>query len=151
MNLQILITLYQRDLEKLKKEILAYTNEKDLWKKVDGINNSAGNLALHLIGNLNYFIGATLGNTGFVRDREAEFSSIDVPKKQLLEDIEEVSKIVGEALTNLPLERLTQTYPVQLRGQDYPVDTVLIQMLTHLSYHLGQVNYHRRIFSDTTT
>ncbi len=147
MTLETLIAIYQRDLDKLKEEIEAYTNEQDIWKVVDGISNSAGTLALHLIGNLNHFIGATLGNTGYVRDREAEFSLRNVPRKKLVDDIDETHQMMGEVLTNLPIERLTKTYPLPWREKEVSVDFMLIHLLSHLSYHLGQVNYHRRILA----
>lgn len=147
MTLETLIAIYQRDLDKLKEEIEAYKNEQDIWKVVDGISNSAGTLALHLIGNLNHFIGATLGNTGYVRDREAEFSLRNVPRKKLVGDIEETHQMMGEVLTNLPIERLTKTYPLPWREKEVSVDFMLIHLLSHLSYHLGQVNYHRRILA----
>ena len=82
---QSLSQIFTRDLTKLKGELSAYTNEADLWKVTDGISNSAGNLTLHLLGNLNHFMGATLGNTGYVRNRDAEFALKDVPREQLLE------------------------------------------------------------------
>jgi hypothetical protein len=147
MTLETLIAIYQRDLDKLKEEIEAYTNEQDIWKVVDGISNSAGTLALHLIGNLNHFIGATLGNTGYVRDREAEFSLRNVPRKKLVDDIDETRQMMGEVLTNLPIERVAKTYPLPWREKAVSVDFMLIHLLSHFSYHLGQVNYHRRILA----
>lgn len=147
MNLQTLISIYQRDLAKLKEEILAYNNEQDLWKKVEGTHNPGGNLALHLIGNLNHFIGTALGNTDYVRDREAEFASKDIPSKQIAEDIEATSQMIEQTLTNLPVERLTKDYPLGFRDQVFPVDYMLLHFLVHLNYHLGQVNYHRRFVS----
>ena len=71
--LQTLSSFFRKDLSKLIGEIDLYKNETDLWKIKDGISNSGGNLTLHLIGNLNHFIGATLGNTGYVRERDKEF------------------------------------------------------------------------------
>ena len=113
-----------------------------------GIANSGGNLTLHLIGNLNYFIGTVLGETGFVRDREAEFASSDVPRKQIVEDIAATSAMLEQTLTNLPIERLTKDYPIEFNQQVFSIDTMLMYFLTHLSYHLGQINYHRRIISE---
>ncbi|EAY31503.1 DinB family protein [Microscilla marina] len=147
MTLETLISIYQRDLDKLKEEILAYPHEQDIWKTADGISNSGGTLALHLIGNLNHFIGASLGNTGYVRDREAEFALRDVPRQKVIADIDEIKQIVGETLTNLPLARLTKAYPLPWRDKEVSVDFMLIHLLSHLGYHLGQVNYHRRILS----
>lgn len=80
-------SLYSRDLNKLKTEIEAYQNEENLWKTDKNIANSAGNLTLHLVGNLNHFIGAQLGNTGYIRHRELEFSLKDIPQAELTEKL----------------------------------------------------------------
>ncbi len=63
---QTLIKLFKKDLNALKQEVAAYTNEANLWVLDDDIKNSAGNLCLHLVGNLNHFIGATMGDTGAI-------------------------------------------------------------------------------------
>jgi hypothetical protein len=81
-------SLFNRDLNKLKTEIEAYQKEENLWKIDKNIANSAGNLTLHLVGNINHFIGAQLGNTGYVRHRELEFSLNDVPRAELIEKLE---------------------------------------------------------------
>ncbi len=67
---ELLSEFFERDIIKLKEEIVLYKDETNLWKVENKISNSAGNLCLHLIGNLNHFIGATVGNTGYVRQRE---------------------------------------------------------------------------------
>ena len=71
-----LAKLYERDLNKLKDEIAAYRGDADLWVAAQGTANSAGNLCQHLTGNLKHFIGAILGESDYVRDRDAEFSAI---------------------------------------------------------------------------
>ncbi len=76
-----LIEIFERDLLKLKEEISLYKDENNLWVTEKQISNAAGNLTLHLIGNLNHFIGATLGHTGYVREREKEFSTKNIPLK----------------------------------------------------------------------
>lgn len=142
---QSLSQIFTRDLTKLKGELSAYTNEADLWKVTDGISNSAGNLTLHLIGNLNHFIGATLGNTGYVRNRDAEFALKDVPREQLLADIDAVIAVVTNTLAQLPAEDLEKEFPLELGGNRYPTEVFLLNLLSHLNYHLGQINYHRRL------
>ena len=76
-----LLQLFQRDLEKLKTEISSYKDEKKIWVISGEVKNSAGNLCLHLCGNLQHFIGAVLGNSGYVRNRDAEFTRKNVPVK----------------------------------------------------------------------
>jgi len=144
---QSLSQIFTRDLTKLKGELSAYTNEADLWKVTDGISNSAGNLTLHLLGNLNHFMGATLGNTGYVRNRDAEFALKDVPREQLLADIDAVIVTVTSTLANLPNEDLEKEFPLELAGKRFPTGTFLVHLYGHLSYHLGQINYHRRLLT----
>src|SRR5437764_673264 len=77
-----------RDLRALRREVEAFADERDLWRVPPGIGNSAGTLALHLAGNIRHYIGAVLGGTGYVRDRDAEFALRDVPRTDLLADID---------------------------------------------------------------
>lgn len=144
---QSLSLIFTRDLTKLKDELNAYTNEADLWKLADGISNSAGNLTLHLIGNLNHFMGATLGNTGYVRNRDAEFALKDVPREKLLADIDAVIAVVNTTLAQLPDEDLVKEFPLEVGGKRFPTGTFLLHLYGHLTYHLGQINYHRRLLT----
>jgi uncharacterized damage-inducible protein DinB len=143
----VLIQIYERDLSKLKEEIEEYRNDADLWKTVDGIANSGGNLCLHVTGGLQYLIGAVLGGTGFVRDREAEFAVKNVPREQLLGRIDATIDAVTSTIAKLTAADMEKTYPLNIL--DYPTTTefFLTHLTTHLNYHLGQVNYHRRLLS----
>ncbi len=140
--------IFERDLRQLKQEISLYNQESDLWVVEKEIANSAGNLCLHLIGNLNHFIGAVLGHTGYVRDRDNEFAAKDVPREQLLRQIEETIDVVTDALRGLPDAHFEQDFPVEKRGQIVKTDFMLLHLLGHLSYHLGQINYHRRLVGE---
>lgn len=140
-----LIPLYERDLNKLKQEIQSYESEEKLWKVSGSINNSAGNLCLHLTGNLRHFIGTILGKTDFVRNREAEFSSRNIPQSQLIKDIESTVVVIKEVLPQLTEEQLAQEYPIQVFGYPMTNSYFLIHLAMHLDYHLGQINYHRRL------
>jgi uncharacterized damage-inducible protein DinB len=139
--------LLGRDLKRLQQELAAYEDETLLWKTVDGIVNSAGNLCLHLIGNLNTYIGATLGNTGYIRDRDLEFSAKNIPRVWMLENIDQLLLIIKETFEKISDEQLQLMYPSEVLG--YPMTTLyfLLHLQTHLNYHLGQINYHRRILS----
>lgn len=145
---ETLIQLYERDLERLKSEIGQYTDEADLWKTSGDITNSGGNLTLHLIGNLKHFIGAVLGGSGFVRDRDAEFSSGAVDRGILLTQIDATVEVVKSTLTKLTDEDLAKTYPIEVFGHPMTTEFFLIHLTTHLNYHLGQINYHRRFLSE---
>jgi uncharacterized damage-inducible protein DinB len=145
MTTDILKPLFARDLQRLKTEIAAYTNEALLWHTEKGIANSAGNLCLHLIGNLNTYLGAVLGNTGYVRQRELEFSLKDVPRAELLEKLDATAKVVNEVLDKLKPADLEKEYPMQVFEQPLTTAQFLAHLTTHLAYHLGQINYHRRL------
>ncbi len=138
-------SLYNRDLNKLKTELEAYQSEESLWKTDKNIANSAGNLALHLVGNLNHFIGTHLGNTGYVRQRDLEFSSKDIPKAELIEKVKNTTTMIDSVLSQLSDEDLKKEYPLVVFESAMTTDYFLIHLLAHLDYHLGQINYHRRL------
>ena len=140
-----LITIFERDLYKLKQEVAAFQSEENLWKTTGNVTNSAGNLALHLTGNLNHYVGHLLGNTGYVRDRASEFGSKLIPSEELISGIDQVSETVTQTLRNLHEEDLSRPYPEQVFGYEMTTSFMLIHLSTHLSYHLGQINYLRRV------
>jgi len=137
--------LFDRDLDKLKDEISKYKQEKFLWAVKKNISNSAGNLTLHIIGNLNYFIGGVLGNNGYVRDRDAEFSKKDVPVNDLLQSIDEVKTTIYNTLEGISEEQLQDNFPINVFGYEMTTLFFLIHLHSHLTYHIGQINYHRRL------
>ena len=145
---ETLIQLYARDLDKLKTEVEQYADEADLWKISGDITNSAGNLTLHLIGNLKHFIGAVLGNSGFVRDRDAEFSTGGVSREELLAEIDATASVVKSTLERLTDEDLAKTYGIEVFGHPMTTEFFLVHLTTHLNYHLGQINYHRRLLAE---
>jgi uncharacterized damage-inducible protein DinB len=142
---QVLKTLYNRDLDRLRKEIELYSTESKIWCIEKGITNSAGNLCLHLVGNLNTYIGKELGSTGYVRNREQEFSLKDVPRNELLKMIDGTKEMVESTLDGLSSQQLLDEYPVLVYETKMPTGAFLTYLTTHLSYHLGQINYHRRL------
>lgn len=142
---QTLLEFFERDLIRLKEEINLYRDENSLWIVKGAISNSAGNLCLHLIGNLNHFIGATLGNTGFVRDRDSEFSLKNIPRNKLIEEIENTTKIVMETINKIPDDDFEKKFPLEKHGKEITTENMLIHLLGHFNYHLGQINYHRRL------
>jgi uncharacterized damage-inducible protein DinB len=139
--------LFARDLQKLQKEIEAYDDESVIWQTIKGINNSAGNLCLHLLGNLNTYIGSVLGNTGYIRNREQEFSLKNIPKAVLLEEIDKVKTIIENTFDSLTEDELSENYPDEVLGFPMSTHQFLIHLIGHLNYHLGQINYHRRILT----
>jgi len=142
---ETLIQLFERDLSKLIQELEAYNIESNMWLSKDSINNSAGNLALHIVGNLNAFIGAEIGNTGYIRQRELEFSLKDVPRSEIIAQIMDTQIMIKETLTKVTDEDLQKEYPKVVFKATMATEYFLIHLSTHLTYHLGQINYHRRL------
>jgi uncharacterized damage-inducible protein DinB len=142
---QSLKTLFHRELNKLKQEIELYKEENKLWIIKNGIANSGGNLCLHLIGNLNTYIGKELGGTGYIRNRDLEFSQKDIPRDELLKKIDETIGVVEKTLDTVTNQQLEEEYPAVVFAEKMTTGFFLIHLLAHLTYHLGQINYHRRL------
>jgi len=147
MMLEFISGIITRDLRSLRKEIEAYRDERDLWQTAPGITNSAGTLALHLAGNLQYHIGALLGGSGYVRDRNAEFELRDVHRDELLRRIDAAAAAVEQTLARLTDRDLERPYPQAVGGVDTTTGDFLLHLAVHLTYHLGQIDYHRRILT----
>lgn len=145
MIIESLKSLYSRDLNKLKTEIESYRHESSIWKTDKNIANSAGNLCLHLVGNLNTYFGTELGKTGYIRNRELEFSLKDVPRAELIEKVVATLSMVDDVLNSLTSEDLEKEYPLVIFEDKMTTGYFLIHLITHLDYHLGQINYHRRL------
>jgi len=145
MLLETLIQLFERDLNKLINEINLYKEEENIWLVKNGISNPGGNLCLHLLGNLNFFIGTTLGNTGYSRDRDAEFSSKNIPREQLISSVQQTIPVVCGTIGKLTETDMAKEFPLEINAKKTSTAHILVHLLSHLSYHLGQINYHRRI------
>lgn len=142
---ETLLKLFDRDLLRLEEEINLYSTDESIWRVSGTIKNTAGNLCLHLCGNLQHFIGKNLGRITYVRDRENEFAAKGISKADLIAEVQKTRQTVRESLETLKPSVLETEYPEKINDQ--PVTTVyfLIHLTAHLSYHLGQINYHRRI------
>jgi uncharacterized damage-inducible protein DinB len=145
MSIETIKKLFNRDLQRLRVEIEQYETESDIWKTGGSISNSAGNLCLHLVGNLNTYIGRELGSTGYIRNRELEFSAKDVPRKELIQMVDDTISMVNQTLDALNDEILDTEYPILVFEQPTSTEYLLVHLTTHLTYHLGQINYHRRL------
>jgi uncharacterized damage-inducible protein DinB len=146
--IDVLRALFRRDLRRLTTEVEAYRDERALWRTDAAVRNSAGNLCLHLVGNLNTYIGAVLGKTDYVRDRDAEFSAKDVPRADLIRSVEATAFVVDAALARLTDAELEQEFPLLVFAEKTTTQFLLVHLATHLAYHLGQINYHRRFFDE---
>ena len=143
--------LVNRELAALRDELLAYPDEAMIWARSGGTPNSAGTLTLHLVGNLRWYIGAQYGATGYVRDRDKEFSQRDVPRDELLRLIAAAADEVTRTFATVDPAVLDRPYPIDVAGQQCPADRYLLHLIVHLGYHLGQVDYHRRVVTGSPT
>jgi uncharacterized damage-inducible protein DinB len=141
--------IFERELNKLAEEIKLYTPEASIWEVKEGIKNSGGNLCLHICGNLQHFIGTVLCNTGYVRNRDKEFSDKNIPVAELLKEIETTKKAVVKTLESIPDEDLDKEYtdlPPHLDWKEKITKFYfLAHLIAHMDYHIGQINYHRRM------
>ncbi|MBV9214936.1 MAG: DinB family protein [Acidobacteria bacterium] len=143
----ILIEIYERDLEKLKAQIEAYPDEDSLWKTDGQILNSAGNLCLHLNGNLQHFFGAVIGGTGYQRDRDLEFKDTRVSREKLLAGIVAARESVVETLMKMTPVDYEKTYPIEVYGKPMTTGFFFVTLSSHFNWHLGQIDYHRRLLA----
>ena len=134
-----------RELKALRREVESYPSDADLWEGAPGITNPGGNLVLHLAGNIQYFLGAVLGGTGYKRYRDAEFGSRDVARADLLREIDGAIAAVEKGLGRVKDADLGNPFPEAVGGVTPTTGAFLAHLAVHLGYHLGQVDYHRRI------
>jgi len=148
MNKNELITFFESDLNNLITEIGLYKNEENIWRIEKSISNSAGNLTMHLIGNLHTFIGKEIGKTNYVRNRELEFTQKKVPRIELINSINATLDMVKKSLLSITNEELKNDYPILKFSKVETNEYLLVHLIKHLTYHLGQINYHRRLIDE---
>jgi uncharacterized damage-inducible protein DinB len=137
--------ILDRDLRGLRRELEAYPDDRAIWAVFPGLPNAAGTLTLHICGNLQHYVGAMLGGTGYRRDRPAEFARRDVPRPELLREIERARAAVRSTLERLDAAELDREYPEPFSGVCIRTGELLVHLCAHLTYHLGQLDVHRRI------
>lgn len=140
-----------RELRGMKNELLAYQDEGDIWRSVPGLPNTAGTVALHVAGNLQHFVGAQLGKSGYVRDREAEFGRRDVPVSEMVKELDRTVAALDAAFAKLEEEAMDRPFPQEIAGVRPTVGEFLVHLVAHLAYHLGQIDYHRRCVTEDDT
>lgn len=145
MQMQTFLHFFQRDIDKLIAEIESFPSEESLWLTGGDVINPAGTLGLHMAGNLQHFFGAVMGGTGYVRNRDLEFSARGVPKREIVAGLETARKVVSDVLGNMKDAQLEEVFPSGHFGENRSTLHALLHLLLHLSYHLGQVNYLRRL------
>jgi hypothetical protein len=146
-GLEWISLLLTRELSAFSRELELFEDEALIWATSPGISNPAGTLTLHVCGNLRHYVGAVLGNTGYVRDRDLEFSARDIPRSLLQAHLAETIEVVRTVLADLPGQRLRADYPDILGGPRLSTGLFLLHLTTHLAFHLGQAGYLRRILT----
>jgi uncharacterized damage-inducible protein DinB len=136
--------IFARDLATLGREVAAYPSDAALWQPLAGTTNSGGTLALHLVGNLQHFVGTVLGGSAFVRDRDGEFARRDLTRAELADEIARTAAEVERTLATLTPSKLSAAFPIALAGRTLSTSRALLHLSAHLAYHLGQMDYHRR-------
>ena len=142
--------LLLRELAGFRREIEQFDDDETIWRTLPGVANSAGNLALHVCGGLLHFVGAVLGSTGYVRDRDAEFASRGKSRAEVCAVIDDTSSVVDRTLTSLDADVLGRLMPVP-GGHELRTGIFLLHLATHASFHLGQAGYLRRVLTGKGT
>lgn len=141
-----LAALYRRDLSKLARELDALPDTA-LWQVVPGVANAAGNLMLHLDGNLRDFVGRVLGGVAYERNRPREFSAADVPRTELAASLARLVTLVPEVIEQMEPAAWDATYPIDVLGEPLSTRQFVVHLYGHLNYHLGQIDYLRRVLT----
>ena len=137
-----------RELRALDREIAAYPDDDSVWSTPPGITNSAGTLVLHLTGNLRHFIGTVFGKTGYVRNREAEFSTKNLSRETLRAEVQATIAELDPILDRLGEDQLVG--PFMFGERQVRTADSLVHLAVHLGYHLGQIDYHRRLLTPSS-
>jgi len=139
--------LLLRELAAFGREVEAFPDDAALWKTLPGTTNSAGNLALHVSGNLKHYVGAVLGHSGYVRNREAEFATRGGARGDVSRELREAAEVVARVLPGVSDAVLAAPFPEAVGGITPRCDRFLMHLATHLAFHLGQASYLRRILT----
>jgi hypothetical protein len=145
----IVSQLMLRELDAFKRQIAAFSDDSGPWQTRPGITNTAGTLALHCAGNIQHFLGARLAGTGYVRQRDLEFSRRDVPRNEIIAELDRAIQAVhlfARRDADLPV-----VFPDAFGGKQVNTDVMLVHLAVHLGYHLGQADYHRRLTTGSNT
>lgn len=124
------------------KELAASLSEEQFWRKPFPFGNSFGHLVLHLTGNLNYYIGAEVAGTGYVRDRNREFTEPQhAPKEEVLRRFDEAVAVVVRTARAQSVEDWSKTYTALREDDAGNRFNIFLRCATHLHHHVGQMMY----------
>jgi uncharacterized damage-inducible protein DinB len=146
-----LARLLVRELEGFAREIRMFPDDAGVWQTVPGVANAAGNLALHVAGNTQYYIGTMLGGTGYVRNRDAEFARRSGARTEIIAELDAAIAVVRDVLPGISEERLEAEFPEPVMGMKLRTGLFLLHLCTHAAFHLGQAGYARRVITGDAT
>lgn len=136
-----------RDLDSFIDEIENFPDDNTVWQTVPGISNSAGNLALHICGNLKHYLGNVLGTINYTRNRDKEFSTKSGSRAGLIDEINVTIDVVKKVLSTVSEDKINSMFPEYVGGVELPTIRFLIHLSGHLAFHLGQAGYLRRMIT----
>lgn len=136
-----IFSIFKKELENLSKEINSYPNEDSLWVNLPNKTSSAGALTLHLIGNIQQTIGILLYHPPKISHWE---TATKITRKQLTTEIELTIETLRLALSPMRDSELKREFPQKIDSESVTTGKVLIELFGHLTYHLGQIHYHRK-------
>ncbi len=142
---QSIVALLDRELAGFQRELDLFPDDEALWRTLPGVSNSAGNLALHVAGGLQHYVGAVLGGSAYVRNRDGEFSRRTGSRGELVEELRKAAVAVRTVVPNLTNAVLEHDFPEAVIP-DRRIQTLrfLMHLCAHASFHLGQAGYLRR-------
>jgi hypothetical protein len=146
-----MVRVITRELDSLERELSLFPDDESIWATVPGVTNSAGNLGLHVAGGLQYLVGAVLGGTGYVRNRDAEFSRRSGSRQEVIAEIRKAAAVVRDVLPRLSDQQLSAAFPEAMMGLTIPTDLFLLHLCVHAGFHLGQAGYIRRVVTANAT
>jgi hypothetical protein len=133
-----------RELEGFEREVSLFPDDESVWQTLPGLTNTAGNLALHVAGNLQHYIGTVLGNTAYKRDRNLEFSRRSGTRAEVVSELRQAATVVRHVLTSIHEDKLAAEFPEMIMGMKFRTGLFLVHLCAHAGFHLGQAGYLRR-------
>lgn len=143
----VLIDLYTREIDKLKNEVLNFESDEQLWKTPEPQITPAGNTCLYLAGTLQHYIGNIMGDSGYIRNKEAEMKARNVPRERLLEEIDNTKQVVIDTLEQISKTELQKVFPTNEFEEPITTEFYLIHLLKNVGFHVGQISVLRQLAS----
>jgi uncharacterized damage-inducible protein DinB len=134
------LAAYHEMIQKRVHELVEPLDHEQIWRRPYHYGNSVGNLLLHLTGNLNYYIGAQIARTGYVRQRDREFADSGKPKKELLSNFDRTIEMVINTIKSQSAEDWSAAYSA-VGSESKDRFSMILTCAGHANHHLGQMIY----------